>query len=327
MKPLGPSSSVVAAAIVGMLISLFAILGTVGAIAGLTMIPEAGTTAIPPFARSMVVAIMGLSAGLAIFGVFTCVGLLRLKKWARISMLVWGGVMATISGIMFLFTSLVPMPEMPADTVPSLPYVRILMCAIYGIQFLIGVWWLLLFNKRAVREQFLRAGAGESQPLAAPQPRCPLPLAILAGFSILSAAFCLLLPFTNFPVNMILFGYRFHGAIGVAIFYLSVALVLVGATGMLRLKRWSYPLMLGQYFFWMASGTITLVSPSYDRNMRELMSQMALPERPMGQAAFAQTRVFGVLSLVPGVLIIWLLLYCHTRFVEACAAAEAQQNS
>jgi hypothetical protein len=113
----------------------------------------------------------------------------------------------------------------------------------------------------------------------------------------------------------------------VAFFYLSVALVLVGATGMLRLKRWSYPLMLSQYFFWMASGTITLVSPSYDRNMRELMSQMAPPEGLMGQAAIAQTRVFGVLSLIPGVLIIWLLLYCHTRFVEACAAKEARQNS
>jgi len=327
MQPSGPSSSVVAAAIIGILISLFAILGTVGAIVGLTMIPQAGTTAIPPFARSMVAAIVSLSAGLAIFGVFTCIGLLRLKKWARISMLVWGGVMAAISGTMFLFTSLVPMPEMPADSVPSLPYVRILMSVIYGIQFLIGVWWLLLFNKRAVKEQFLGAGAAEGQPLAAPQPRCPLPLAILAGFSIFSAAFTLLLPFTNFPVNMILFGYRFHGAIGVALFYLSVALVLVGATGMLRLKRWSYPLMLGQYFFWMASGTITLVSPSYDRNMRELMSQMTLPEGPMGQAAFAQTRVFGVLSLIPGVLIIWLLLYCHTRFVEACAAKEAQQST
>jgi hypothetical protein len=25
-------------------------------------------------------------------------------------------------------------------------------------------------------------------------------------------------------------------------------------------------------------------------------------------------------------LLIWLLLYCHTRFVEACAAKEARQS-
>jgi hypothetical protein len=137
----------------------------------------------------------------------------------------------------------------------------------------------------------------------------------------------LLLPFTNFPVNVILFGHRFHGAIGVVLFYLSAGLLLAGAIGMLRLKRWSYPLMLGQYFFWMASGTITLVSPNYDQNIHEIMSQMNLPEGPMGQAAFAQTRVFGILSLIPGVLLIWLLLYYHTRFVEACAAKEAQQST
>src|SRR5258707_1502901 len=102
--------------------------------------------------------------------------------------------------------------------------------------------------------------------------------------------------------------------------------MLVGAIGMLRLKQWSYPLMLGQYFFWMASGTITLVSQSYDRNIHEIISQMNLPEGQMGQAAFAQTRIFGVLSLIPGVLLIWLLLYCHTRFVVACASNETRQS-
>lgn len=327
MNSSGPSSSVVAAAIVGILTSLFAILGTVGAIVGLTMIPQTSSTAIPPFAKSMVIAIMGLSAGLAVFGIFTCVSVLRLKKWARVSMLIWGGVMAAIGGVMFLFTSFVPLPEMPAENAASLPYMRILMSVVYGIQFLIGVWWLVLFNQRAVKEQFLAVASGDGPLIAQPQPRCPLPLAILAGISIFSAGFSLLLPFTNFPVNMILFGYRFHGATGVALFYLSAGLLLLGATGMLRLKRWSYPLVLGQYFFWMASGTVTLVSPTYDRNLQEIMSQMSLPEGPLGQAAFAQTRVFGILSLIPGVLLIWLMLYYHTRFVEACTAKESQQST
>jgi uncharacterized protein YjeT (DUF2065 family) len=85
--------------------------------------------------------------------------------------------------------------------------------------------------------------------------------------------------------------------------------------------------MLGQYFFWMASGTVTLVSPNYERNLQEILSQMSLPEGPAGQAAFAQTRMFGIVSLIPGVLLIWLLLYFHTRFVEACAAKEVQQSN
>jgi hypothetical protein len=326
MKPSSPSTAVVAAGIVGILVGLFTILIAVATIGGMFMLPPGNPAAIPPFARSWVIVMMGLFAALAIFGIFTGVGVLRLKKWARVSMLVWGGVMAAFSGVMLLFMAFVALPGMPADPSFSLPFLRILIAFIYGIPFLIGVWWLLLFNKSAVKEQFLPLATSDGQLAATPQPRCPLPLAILAGISIFSAGFSLLLPFTNFPINLIFFGYRFQGVIGVLLFYLSAGLLLTGAIGMLRLKRWSYPLMLGQYFFWMASGTITLVSPNYDRNLHEIMSQMNLPEGSVGQAAFAQTRVFGILSLIPGVLLIWLLLYCHTRFVEACAAKEVLAN-
>jgi hypothetical protein len=327
MNPSVRSGSVVAAGVVGILAALFAILTAVAGIVGLSTIsPAGGAAAIPPFAKSIGVAMLIVFGALAIFGIFTGVGVLNLKNWARISILIWGGVMAVFCGLALVFVAFGPLQEPPGLSPISLPYVRILISVVYGIPFLIGVWWLWLFNQQHVKEQFLAAPAGEGPQLAVPQPRCPLPLAILAGFSIFSAGFSLLLPLTNFPVNVLLFGYRFHGAIGVVIFFLSAAIFLVGAVGMLRLKRWSYPLMLGQYFFWMASGTVTLVSSSYERNMQEMMSQMSLPEGPAGQAAFAQTRVFGILSLITGVLLIWLLLYYHNRFIEACAAKEAQRN-
>jgi len=324
MKQSGPTSAVFVAAIVGILVSLFTILIAVASIAGMSMLALEAT---PPFAKTLAVTMMGLFGGLAIFGIFTSVAVLRLKSWARVSMLVWGGVMAAFCGLILLFTAFVPLPETPAGASVSLPFLRLLISAMYGIPFLIGIWWLLLFNQSAVKERFLAGAIVDGQPVSNPQPRCPLPLAILAGFTIFSAGFSLLLPFTNFPVNPILFGYRFQGVFGVVLFYLSAALVLAGAIGMLRLKRWSYPLMLAQYFFWMASGTITLVRPNYDLNLHEMLAQMNLPEGQMGQAAIAQTRVFGVLSLIPGVLLIWLMLYFHTRFVEACAAKETQLST
>jgi len=328
MNPSGPSSSVVAAGVVGILASLITILIAALAIFGFSLMPpESASPALPPFAKSMAVAMMFLLAGLAIFGLFTSVGVLHLKNWARISILVWGGVMVAFCGLALPFAMFMPLPDAPAEAPMALPFVRLLVTMVYGIPLLIGVWWLFLFNQRAVKEQFLGVTPGDGQFAAPARPRCPLPLAILAGFSIVSAGFSLLLPFTNFPASVILFSHRFHGATGVVLFYLSAAILLAGAIGMLRLKRWSYPLLLGQYFFWMASGTVTLVSPNYERNIQEILSQMSLPESPVGQASFAQTRVFGILSLIPGVLLIWLLLYCHTRFVEACAAKEAQQST
>lgn len=324
MSSSGPSSSIIAAGVAGILASLFAILIAVAAIAGMSMLPQAsGSPEIPPNVKSMAVVMMLLFAGLAGFGIFTSVGVLHLKNWARISMLVWGGVMAALSTLVLFFVALVPLPEGSPASPISVPTLRLVLIVMYGTPLLIGVWWLVLFSQPSIKAQFLAAPLAGGQLAAPPRPRCPLPLAILAGFSIFSAGFSLLLPFTNIPTNAILFGHLFHRPLGLVLFFLSAGIFLVGAIGLLRLKRWSYPLMLGQYFFWMASGTVTLVSPSYDRNLHEIMSQMNLPEGSMGQAAFAQTRVFGVLAMIPGVLVIWLLLYYHTRFEAARAAKEA----
>jgi len=125
--------------------------------------------------------------------------------------------MAAFSGLHCLSRRLCRCRKRPRNP-RGFPFVRTLLLIVYGIPFLIGVWWLLLFNQRAIKSSFSR-GSGRRPTRRSGKAACPLPLAILAGFSILSAGFSLLLPFTNFPVNVILFGHRFHGAIGVALFY------------------------------------------------------------------------------------------------------------
>lgn len=328
MKPSGPSTSVVAAAVVGILIAAFGILIALVTIAGVSVMSPPNTAALPPFAKSVSIVMMILFCGVAIFGIFSAIGVLKRKNWARISMLVWGGVMAFLCGIALVFLLFVPLPEGPEDSPLSPNVLRLIVSFAYGIPMAIGVWWLWLFNQRSVKEQFAASGSVEGTDRVAAVPRCPVPLAILAGFSIFSMGTTLLLfPMMHLPINMILFGFRFHGIPGAVVFVVSSVLFLTGSIGMLRLKRWSYPLMLGQYFFWMASGTISLLSPNFERNVQEVFSQMNLPEGPAAQAAFVQTRTFGILTLLPSVLLVWLLLYYHTRFTEACAAKEAQQQS
>jgi hypothetical protein len=328
MKPSGPPGSIVAAAMVGILAALFGILSAMAGIAGMYMIPPPGNApGIPPYAKSMAIVMLLVFAALSVFGIITSIGVHRLKNWARISMLIWGGVMAFLCGIAVLFTAFVPFPESTGGAPLNSGLLHLIVAVIYGVPVLVGVWWLVLLNQPAIKEQFLAVPAGESLTPVPAAPRCPLPLAILAGFSSFSAAFSLLLPLMNFPLSIIIFSHRFRGVPGAVLFYLSAGLFLTGAIGMLRLQRWSHPLMLGQYFFWMASGTISVISPNYERNMQEIYSQMSVPEGPVAQAAFAQTRMFGILSLIPGVLLIWLLLYFHDRFVQAAAAKEALRNS
>src|ERR1700739_3107151 len=138
MNPSGRSNSVIAAAVIGILASLLAILSTIAAIVGLSVMPPGNVAAIPPFAKSMVVAMMVLFAGLAIFGIFTSVGVLRLKNWARISMLIWGGVMAIFCGLALVFVAFGPLQEPPGPSLISLSYVRLLFSVVYGIPFLIA---------------------------------------------------------------------------------------------------------------------------------------------------------------------------------------------
>jgi hypothetical protein len=327
MKPSGPSGSVTAAAVVGILIAAFGILTALTAVAGLSVMAPPNTAALPPFAKSLSIVMMLVFCGIAIFGIITGLGVLKLRNWARISMLVWGGVMGFFCGIALAFLLFVPLPE-GVENSPLAPNVlRLVVSLAYGVPVAIGIWWLWLFNQSSVKEQFLPTGPAEGAALVAPVARCPLPLAILAGFSIFSVGISVLLfPAMHLPFNMIVFGFRFHGIPGAVVFFLSSALFLTGSIGMLRLKRWSYPLLLAQYFFWMASGTISLLSPNFERNVQAIFSQMNLPEGPAAQAAFVQTRTFGILTLLPSVLLVWLLLYFHTRFMEACAAKEELEN-
>ena len=269
---------------------------------------------------------MVIGCGLAIFGIVTCVGVLRLRSWARISILVWAGVMTFFSGLSLLFIAFVPFPAAPASSPVDPSVVRAVVMFVYGVPLLIGAWWLVLFNQKSVKEEFSPTGSADAAgTVAIPQaPRCPLPLAILAWISIASMAISLLVyPLLHLPVTMILFGHIFHGRVGAVVFFGTLFLNLAGAIGLLKLQRWSYPLMLGLYFFWMVSGTVSVLSPRFEQNMRDMVAQMSGQEGQAGQTMFVYTRTFGILSLLPAILIIWLFLYYHTRFVEACAAKEA----
>jgi hypothetical protein len=321
MKP-KPSASVTVAAIVGICLAALTILGGVVAIVGMIALPAASG---PPFVKPLSVAMIAIGCGLAGFGIVTCVAVLRLRGWARISILVWAGVMTFFSGLSILFIAFVPFPAAPANSPADPSVVRAVVMFFYGVPLLVGTWWLVLFNQNSVKEEFLPPGSGHSEgALEIPRaPHCPLPLAILAWVCIVSMGISLLIyPLLHLPVTMILFGHIFHGKIGATLFFATLILNLAGAIGLLKLQRWSYPLMLGLYFFWMVSGTVSVLSPRFEQNMRDMLAQMSGQEGPLGQTTFVYTRTFGILSLLPAILIIWLFLYYHTRFMEACAAKQ-----
>ena len=123
-----------------------------------------------PIAAWMPVFMYGFSAflvALAVWGILTAVGLFRLRRWARYSVLVIGGCLVLLglpSMVMMLILMVVPLP-MPASVDPSQSqmvhtYTKVMfgvISAFYGIVCAVGISWLVYFNRKSVREAF--AGA------------------------------------------------------------------------------------------------------------------------------------------------------------------------
>jgi hypothetical protein len=102
-----------------------------------------------------------LFAGVAVWAVITLVGLLRLRNWARYSILVLGGLLAGLGLISILGILVLPTAN-PAAT-PGLPLpspglmqaMRAVIALFYAGIAAVGAWWLVYFNLRSVKSFFL----------------------------------------------------------------------------------------------------------------------------------------------------------------------------
>ena len=130
------------------------------------MIKLPGTAAeLPPLARTLALGTPGFMICVSLFGIATGIGLLYLRNWARISLLIWGGfsVFFGLIGIPIAFLTQFPAnPNSPALPAESLQVVRWILLVIYGVPLVIGVWWLILFNRKTVKAQL---PATESLPI------------------------------------------------------------------------------------------------------------------------------------------------------------------
>jgi hypothetical protein len=318
-----PSASVLGAAIVAILASALAVLSILLTLASLLLVPQSQSTPeLPATTKTALQIMMLVGLGFAALGVATGINLIRLKNLARLSALVWAGITVVLGNIALIFVLALPFP-MPAGGPPVNPqYIKALVVTMYAIPILIGVWSLILFNRRGVKAQFKgNVLAGEAQ--SPGKPRCPLPLAVTAGFLLLSTLGMFAMPLLHLPIISILFGHRLRGELGTFVFATSTILYLAAAIGLLALKRWSYPLILGLSIFWLLSGFVSFLSPNFGANMQELLSEMNSPETSAAVSPFLQNRAFAILALLPSVGFLGFLIYYRKRFLHACETAEA----
>jgi len=255
----------------------------------------------------------------AAWGIASGTGLMRLREWSRISMLVFSALLlfVCIPGLlMFLF-----MPFPPPGTAPSpeltkemLGATRIFMVVLYGILAALGGWWIYFFNKRSTKDQFLkvRIPGLEGMPggeVISPYAR-PLSITLIAWWLLISGFIGVLGLSVNPPVFFL--GYFFKGT-QASMMMLALALVqsLIGF-GLLKLRPWGRTLAI-YYFQFLIFNSLTMVlipgtQARFEQAMSEMLSDMqgtlGTPPSPMHVPIW-----FGVIFAVPLLsLLLWIVV-------------------
>jgi hypothetical protein len=235
---------VIAAAIVLILFSLVHLLFTGLMFVAAYFIPltpsASGATPTPAWLPWMICAIGALLTGFAAWGIATAVGLFRMKHWARISILIIGGLTAAFALISIVsmlagmaLAIVAPSSAGPSQTPHStamMPVVFGVLAAVYAIPLALAIWWLVYFNLRRVREAFATT-TGAAEP-----GRRPLLISILAILCLIGLPSCVVIALLPMPAA--LFGLTLHGWHRLPFYFLFAALDGAAGYGLWKLREW-----------------------------------------------------------------------------------------
>ena len=215
----------------------------------------------PPFLRYALVFDAVLCFAFGGWGVASGVGLLQVKRLARISMIVYAAILLVFTLPMALLMAFVPLPNTTnGPNVPTLftAFMRIGMVFFYGAFAALGGFWLYFFNRGAVKDQFRgkqlieTTALAQSEPLAG-SPRAipaattharPLSISIIAWFLLVGCVFApfslwfdsIMFPGVQLPICIL--GVFVSGRSAMVILVLWMVVQAIAAVGLLKLKNW-----------------------------------------------------------------------------------------
>ena len=285
----------------------------------------------PPFIRAMLAVLTVVYFAFAIWGIVSGVGLLLLRNWARISMLIFGGILLlfTIPGI--LMVPFLPAPQTPGSPDELFLTIKIFTALFYAVFAAVGGAWAYFFSRRSVTEQFL--GLEEMARRAANPSRRPTSITvigwILLATGILVAPFTLFWHFPTMFMGFVLTGWT------ASLFLLAWCVVqgLAGA-GLLRLRPWGRTLAIGMFSFGLLNcaamvlvpGALARLLQTNEAMQASVRSRMGLPTTDIA-AVYSPERMHSFLwaGLVFGLLLwgvqMWFVVSRKDAFSDPTEAA------
>jgi hypothetical protein len=285
----------------------------------------------------------------AVWGIATSIGLFRLKNWARISILVFSVLLILMSGFGVLTSLLFAFYPPPANQAidPSIfAGIRIVLTVFWSALLVVGIWWLVFFNRAKVKQQFVPVqpafAAGPPvetaysipvAPVVAVAPSaagCPLSLTILAWLMLSGSLFIPLSLWLHAPT--VLFTKIITGWPATACFLAYTALHLYVGIGLLRLKPVARTVGVAYYGFVFVNMAVFYLAPGGRLRMLDLIqrSQSMFPwMQPWpNQAGFrfdaTPFLILGACSGLVGLLVPLYFLITRKQAFEKAAAEVAR---
>jgi len=348
------SAGVTVSAVVAIIGSTFTILvSALMLLLGFAFVSKSGQAANVPV---NIGAVLGVEAavtfGFGAWGLAAGIGLIYLKRWARISILVFAGILVvfTLPGALIMAFIPLPKPNDPNLPVHFMALMRIGMLLFYAAFAALGGFWLYFFNKRAVKAQFQgmqgapESAAGDSF-LGVPAPAIldssespgarPLSITIIGWFLLIGSAIApvgLLINRALFPgmqiplyfLGLFLLGWGAH-----VVFIAWMAAQMAAAVGLLRLRNWGRLAAIALQCLGAINAALLLVVPGHRGRFQQIMeTMMASMNASMHQPEpFVFPMWIGFVGVFPMVgVILWFLITRREAFRSSAEEMNRQPS-
>jgi hypothetical protein len=314
------SGGVTAAAVIVFIGSAFALICGVFEILALSMVSTARPELQLPMPFMAFAAVFTI--GLGLWGLLSGTGLLHLRGWSRISMLVFSVFLLIVGVPGAVLLAAVPFPASamppgdPEKMAGALAAARFFGVIFYGLLAALGGWWLYFFSKRSTRDQFLGLAAPPgSVPFAGTKSSSsgrPLSITIIGWYMLISAFSMIAFLFFHAPVFFL--GFFFSGATASFIMLALGTVQIATASGLLKLQPWSRTVAL-YYFQFLIFNALTMVlvpgtQARYDQAMIDMQQTLGTPASPFHIPMWT-----GLLFALPiSSVVLWLLVANKNAF-------------
>ncbi|HEY6464533.1 MAG TPA: hypothetical protein VIY69_00995 [Candidatus Acidoferrales bacterium] len=283
-----------------------------------------------PLVRAVLIVEIVIALAFVGWGIASGIGLLQLKQWARMSMIVFSGIMICFCLIPMAIFLFVPLPQVEGMPANFGVMVRILVVLFYCFFVALGAFWIYFFNRKSVKAQFAPATTpdativtDQATPGAKAHRSKPVLIIVLGALFLLGACF---MPFAlKMHTPLFFFGSFVHGAADV-IFISAVTVFSVAAgIGLLRLNLWGWRLALFLSIFNVLNTAFLVFTPSAIGRLNDSMvgqyAAMGMPD-VAAQYPFATImRLSFGFSLAVAVAFLWILIAYRKAFESTTSAA------